>query len=237
MSQKPARQPSVAKNFIFGGLSGMIATCFVQPIDIVKVRLQLEAEAGNKASPFSVTRSIITKEGGVKAFYKGLDSALLRQILYTTSRFGIFFSLSDYTKKRNNGANLSFFQKAYCSLIAGGLGSIIGTPADLCLVRMQADSRLPVEERRNYRNVGHAVTSIIKNEGFFSLWKGAQPTVVRAVALNIGQLVSYEEAKEKLNRANPTMPRLNFFLASCISGTIAATVSLPFDNMKTKLQN
>jgi hypothetical protein len=28
-----------AKNFLIGGLSGMVATCFVQPIDIVKVRI------------------------------------------------------------------------------------------------------------------------------------------------------------------------------------------------------
>ena len=237
MSKPASKEPSVFKNFLFGGLSGMIATCFVQPIDIVKVRLQLEGEAGNKASPFKVCRDIVAKEGGVKGLYKGLDSALLRQVLYTTARFGIFFSLSDYTKKRNNGGNLSMFQKVYCSLIAGGLGSIVGTPADLCLVRMQADSRLPVAERRNYRNVGHAVTSIIRDEGFLSLWKGAYPTVVRAIVLNIAMLVSYEDTKEKLNKASPKTPNLNFFIASCVSGAIAATASLPFDNMKTKLQN
>jgi len=38
------------------------------------------------------------KESGVGSFYRGLDSALMRQIIYTTARFGIFFNLVDYVK-------------------------------------------------------------------------------------------------------------------------------------------
>lgn len=41
---------------------------------------------------------------GPAAFYKGLDAALMRQLFYTTARFGIFLNLSDYVKRnRNNG--------------------------------------------------------------------------------------------------------------------------------------
>jgi solute carrier family 25 oxoglutarate transporter 11 len=35
-----------AKPFVNGGLSGMAATCIIQPIDMVKVRLQLGATGG-----------------------------------------------------------------------------------------------------------------------------------------------------------------------------------------------
>ena len=31
------------------------------------------------------------------------------------------------------------------------LGGIVGTPMDVCNVRMQDDGRLPAEQRRNYR--------------------------------------------------------------------------------------
>lgn len=130
---------------------------------------------------------------------------------------------------------MTFAEKVLCSSTAGGIGSIFGTPADLVLIRMQSDASLPAEQRRNYRNVGHAFSSIIREEGFFSLWKGARPTVVRAIALNIGMLSSYEDSKERLYRIFPGQHKLVFFLAGCISGAIAATVSLPFDNVKTKL--
>ena len=35
---------STAKPFINGGLSGMAATCIIQPIDMVKVRIQIGAQ-------------------------------------------------------------------------------------------------------------------------------------------------------------------------------------------------
>ena len=36
----PAPKPKIF-NFVIGGLSGMIATCCIQPIDMIKVRIQL----------------------------------------------------------------------------------------------------------------------------------------------------------------------------------------------------
>ena len=36
-------------------------------------------------------------------------------------------------------------------MTAGGLGSFVGNPCDLALVRMQADTTLPEAERRNYK--------------------------------------------------------------------------------------
>ena len=62
---------------------------------------------------------------------------------------------------------------------------------------MQADNRLPPEERRNYKNVVDAFRRIIKDEGFFALWRGATPTVIRAIVLNLAMLSSYDEVKEQ----------------------------------------
>ena len=127
----------------------------------------------------------------------------MRQAVYTTARFGIFLSLSDYLRKKNNCENLSFLQKGAASLTAGGLGSFIGNPADLILIRMQADSMLPVEQRRNYKSVFDAARRIPAEEGVTSLWKGGVPTVTRAMALNFGMFTTYEEAKERFSAAMP----------------------------------
>ena len=35
-------------------------------------------------------------------------------------------------------------------IVSGGIGAICGNPADVALVRMTVDNRLPVEQRRNY---------------------------------------------------------------------------------------
>jgi hypothetical protein len=52
---------------------------------------------------------------------------------------------------------LPLWQKAAAGLTAGGLGALVGSPADLTLIRMQADSTLPLESRRNYKGVGDAM--------------------------------------------------------------------------------
>ncbi len=165
----------------------MTATSVIQPIDMVKVRIQLKSEAkASSLSPFTIAREIYANEGGYKGFYKGLDSALLRQAVYATLRLGIYFNMSDYVKENiNGGKNLSTFQKTYCSLTAGAIGSFIGNPFDLVLVRIQSDSTLPEAERRNYKSVFDAMNRIIKQEGVTSLWNGVSPTIMRAMALNM----------------------------------------------------
>jgi solute carrier family 25 oxoglutarate transporter 11 len=93
---------------------------------------------------------------------------------------------------------LSFFQKAYTASFAGLIGSLVGNPADLALVRMQADNQLPVAERRNYKNVFNAFSRITKEDGILGLWRGATPTVIRAIVLNLAMLSSYDEVKERM---------------------------------------
>lgn len=56
---------------------------------------------------------------------------------------------------------LPLWQKAGAGLTAGGLGALVGSPADLTLIRMQADSTLPMASRRNYKGVGDAMVSSV----------------------------------------------------------------------------
>lgn len=156
------------------------------------------SESGGSTNPLTVASGIY-KEGGLKYFYKGLDSAILRQVVYGTMRLGLFYNISEDMKKKNGGKNLSAGQKATASIIAGGVGSFIGNPADLCLVRMQADSVLPPAERRNYTGVGNALQRIVAEEGITGLWAGAVPTISRAISLNVAMMVSYETAKEQIS--------------------------------------
>ena len=140
-----------------------------------------------------------------------IDSALARQIFYTTTRLGVYKTITEEVKRKNQAEGrskisvkideLSFFQKAYCASFAGFIGSLVGNPPDLALVRMQADSRLPEDKRRNYKNVVDAFRRIAKDEGFFSLWRGATPTIIRAIVLNLAMLSSYDEVKEQIMKS------------------------------------
>ncbi|OAA68023.1 mitochondrial dicarboxylate carrier protein [Niveomyces insectorum RCEF 264] len=226
--------------FINGGLSGMVATTVIQPVDMVKVRIQLAGEGvagGPKPTPLSVTREILAS-GKALDLYTGLSAGLLRQAVYTTARMGFFdtFMGSLTTRAKAKGRSVGFADRAVAGLSAGGLAAVFGNPADLALIRMQSDGLKPLAERKNYRSVIDALTSIARSEGIGALWAGAAPTVVRAMALNFGQLAFFSEAKAQLKEHTALSVRAQTLSASAIAGFFASFFSLPFDFVKTRLQ-
>jgi len=215
-----------------GSLAGCMATSCIQPIDMVKVRIQIGGAEGGSTSPIEVTKKLL-REDGVAGFYKGLSAGLTRQVFYTGARLGLYDMFTEAAK--TPGEKMPFWKTTVCALTAGGLAAVIGNPADLSLVRMQADTMLPEAERRNYRGVGHALTSTIRDEGMGGLFKGAVPTATRAMALNFGMLGFNSLAKDQLQAAGVTGPA-QLFGASAIAGFFASAFSLPFDYVKTQVQ-
>jgi len=162
---------------------------------------------------------------------------LLRQATYTTTRLGVYQYLEDGYKSRY-GILPGFQYKLLFGMSAGGIGAIIGTPAEITLIRMTADGRLPPAERRNYKHAFDAIARIVREEGVLTLWRGWQPTVVRAMVLNAAQLAVYSQAKQNLlsfNLMKEGTPA--HFVASLISGFVSTLVSIPIDITKTRLQN
>jgi len=209
----------------------MAATCIIQPIDMVKVRLQM----GAVGSPLTVAADIVKKDG-VGALYKGLSAGLLRQATYTTARLGLFNQFTIELKKFNNdGKAIPLYQKALAALTAGGLGALVGTPADLTLIRMQADNTLPVEQRRNYKGVADAFARIVREDGLGGLFRGATPTIVRAMSLNMGMLATNDQAKEMLQDMG-YKGQTSVLGGAFIAGIVASACSLPFDYVKTQMQ-
>jgi len=232
MADNPVWKAS--KPFVTGSLSGMFATCCIQPMDMIKVRIQLGAAEGGSTSPFTIASTMI-KEEGFMSLYSGLSAGLTRQVVYTGARLGLFDIFTDMSKDKAYDSVPGFAKKSFCALGAGGIAAVLGNPADLALIRMQSDSMLPAAERRNYSGVGHALSSIASQEGPLALFKGAMPTATRAMALNFGMLAFNAQAKEMLQGAG--LPSgVQVFGASAIAGFAASAFSLPFDFVKTQIQ-
>merc|ERR1712060_1002426 len=133
------------------------------------------------------------------------------------------------------GKPLSFAMNSSCALSAGGLAALVGNPADLALIRMQADSMLPAAERQGYTNVFTTMGKIVAADGVGGLMAGCMPTASRAMALNFGMLAFNASGKDLLQSAGVTgAPQV--FGASAIAGFFASFFSLPFDFVKTMMQ-
>jgi len=237
-SKDQPRQLSKLGNFVHGGISGMLATCVVQPIDLIKTRMQLSGEGGGQKQHKTALHAAynIAKTEGIRGMYRGLTAGLLRQATYTTTRLGVYQSLEE-KYKQTYGVNPQFLGKALLGCSAGGIGAVVGTPAEVALIRMTSDGRLPPEQRRGYKNVIDALLRISREEGVLTMWRGVQPTVIRAMVLNTAQLAGYSQAKESLIKSGYFKEGMKLhFVASCIAGFFSTAVSIPVDITKTRLQ-
>jgi len=234
----PEQNPvwAATKPFFTGALSGSIATICIQPIDMIKVRIQVNAMEGGTTSPFAIGSQMIRSDG-VGSLYKGLSAGLTRQWVYTGARLGLYDKFTELAKDPNE-KKMPVVKTAGCALAAGGLAALVGNPADLALIRMQTDSMLPAAERKGYSHVGSALGDILKNEGAGGLFAGAGPTAVRAMALNLGMLAGNSVSKDLIcstfNLKGSDAAAV--FGASAVAGFLASFMSLPFDYIKTLLQ-
>lgn len=237
MSNEVKKQTTVPDyvKFVIGGLAGMGATCVVQPIDLLKNRMQLiGSDGGKRVSSISMIVKIFKSEGPF-AFYNGLSAGLLRQASYTTVRMGVYNSLEE--KFSVNGTT-PFLLKLPIGAVAGATAAFVGNPAEVSLIRMTADGRLPLDQRRNYKSVFNAISRIVREERFFALWTGCTPNIGRCMVVNVSQLVSYSQAKERLMATGYFHEGILMqFCASMISGLITTIASMPLDIAKTRLQN
>ena len=63
---------------------------------------------------------------------------------------------------------------------------------------MQNDTKLPLDQRRNYKNCIEALVRIARTEGITRLWAGTTMASTRGCFVTVGQLAFYDEIKFQL---------------------------------------
>merc|ERR1719482_1640965 len=115
MSVKDNAVWKTAKPFVTGSMSGMFATCCIQPMDMIKVRIQLGAAEGGATSPFTIASQMVKNEGFL-ALYAGLGAGLTRQVVYTGARLGLFDIFTEKSKDPSYDWVNGFAKKSLCAL-------------------------------------------------------------------------------------------------------------------------
>lgn len=185
----------------------------------------------------------IFRRGGIPALWAGLSAAYLRQFSYSAVRMGLFSYLLDHAQRRqSHGHSVSFGKKLFLGSVSGFVGSIIGNPAELAIVRMANDSKLPPGQRRNYKSSLHACARIIRKEGFAGLGRGVINSSIRASVLNAFQFGTYSQAKDFFVQRWPyvftsqtSIPTM--FIGSMCSAFFAVGASMPLDVVKSRLMS
>lgn len=224
--------------YVLGGTAGMMATMIVQPLDLVKTQMQISQMSAGKAeysSSFDCIKKWYQMHGAL-SFYNGITAALLRQATYTTTRMGVYqMEVDAYRARFGKAPNL--LASMTMGIFAGACGAIVGNPAEVSLIRMTADKKLPEAERRNYKNVIDALHRMIKEEGVLVLWRGSVPTVGRAMVVNMVQLASYSQFKQFFRNTLNIGEGIGLHtVSSMCSGLLTTIASMPLDMAKTRIQ-
>jgi solute carrier family 25 oxoglutarate transporter 11 len=133
------------------------------------------------------------------------------------------------------GPFLLFTMRLLVGLISGAIASFMSCPVEVCLVRMQADGRLPPASRRNYHGVFDALVRIAREEGVTTYWRGGSTTVLRAMVVSVSQITAYDQAKAAMGTYLQDVP---LHIASGLFAAFTFTgISMPFDTVKTRAQN
>ncbi|KAL3280238.1 hypothetical protein HHI36_017734 [Cryptolaemus montrouzieri] len=169
---------------ISGACAGGSQVIFTNPLEIVKIRLQV---AGEIASGAKVRAWSVVKELGLFGLYKGARACLLRDVPFSA----IYFPAYAHTKAAL--ADESGYNHPLSLLVAGAIAGIpaasLVTPADVIKTRLQVVARAG---QTTYSGVIDATRKIYKEEGFRAFWKGTIPRVFRSSPQFGVTLVTYE---------------------------------------------
>lgn len=158
-----------------GSMGGTIEACCLQPIDVIKTRLQLD-KAGKYKGIYDCGGTVVNEEG-VRALWKGLTPFATHLTLKYALRMG---SNSVYQGMlRDHNGHLSDGRRMAAGFAAGITEALlIVTPFEVVKIRLQQQKGLAYSQLK-YHNPIHCAVTILKEEGVRGMWSGASPTMMR----------------------------------------------------------
>uniref|UniRef100_A0A8C4SBT9 Solute carrier family 25 member 12 n=2 Tax=Erpetoichthys calabaricus TaxID=27687 RepID=A0A8C4SBT9_ERPCA len=182
-SKKDGSIPLPAE-ILAGGCAGGSQVIFTNPLEIVKIRLQVAGEitTGPRVSALNVVRDL-----GFFGLYKGAKACFLRDIPFSA----IYFPVYAHTKLllTDEKGHLGPLQLLTAGAIAGVPAASLVTPADVIKTRLQVAARAG---QTTYSGVIDCFRKILREEGHRAFWKGAGARVFRSSPQFGVTLVTYE---------------------------------------------
>ncbi|XP_054719510.1 dicarboxylate carrier SLC25A8-like [Uloborus diversus] len=243
------QEPTVAVKFISAGTAACIADIITFPLDVAKVRLQIQGEGSMLAKTslmknavsankgmFGMIVNIVQKEGP-KSLYNGLCAGLQRQMCFASVRIGLYDSVKNqYSALASGSVSPGHVGiRILAGVTTGGMSVVFAQPTDVVKVRMQAQVS---GTAARYVGTMSAYRTIAVEEGMKGLWKGTLPNITRNAIVNAAELVCYDLIKEFiLARKIMTDNIPCHFTSAFAAGFFATIVASPVDVVKTRFMN
>ncbi|KAJ5479586.1 hypothetical protein N7530_005095 [Penicillium desertorum] len=192
--------------FMSGGFGGMVAQCFVYPLDTLKFRMQCETvKDGPKGNQLiAATAKKVWSKNGFVGFFRGLPLGLVGMFPYAAIDLSTFEYLKRTLlakKARDCGCHeddvpLGNFATGAIGAMSGGFSASIVYPLNVLRTRLQTQGT--IMHPPTYTGIGEVLKITLKTEGPRGLYKGLTPNLLKvAPAMSISYVV-YENSKRML---------------------------------------
>jgi len=223
---------SFYRSFYAGGFGGLFSTITLQPMDVIKTRLQQTNNQTIFRGGLWATTKYIFLTDGLSGLWRGTIPSIYRNVpgsaLYFGSLEAIRSGLSSVFTP-TAGSRYHTMQ----NLIAGGLSrGVVGMVLlPITVIKSRFESNL-----YQYRSVYSAFKSIAQKEGPRGLFSGFGPTVIRDVPYASIHVSLYENNRNLLQKISPLSFSYINFISSVTAGILATLITQPADTLKTKMQ-
>lgn len=164
---------SDVQSVLAGSASGLVVRFVIAPIDIVKIRLQLQPDSAKYSGVVSTVRTIYTNEG-VMAFWKGNFPAAIMYILYGGSQFWAYSKLSYmWTRFAPGGmAQSNGVKNTSVGFLAGMFATFCSYPFDLLRTRLASN------DTKKFKSIASEIVSIWNKRGIRGFFAGCPVSMV-----------------------------------------------------------
>ncbi|TWU77858.1 mitochondrial thiamine pyrophosphate transporter [Metarhizium rileyi] len=223
-----------------GAIAGLISRFIVAPLDVVKIRLQLQPYS--LSDPLAPLRTAPTYHGtvatvrhilrheGLTALWKGNVPAELLYVCYASIQFTTYRTttllLQTALPTRLPDAAESFVAGAS----SGALATSVTYPLDLLRTRFAAQGR-----RRIYSSLRGAVHEIGRDEGCRGFFRGLSPALGQIVPFMGIFFVTYEGLRMRLEGLHLPWGGADA-TAGIIGSVLAKTTVFPLDLVRKRIQ-
>lgn len=194
LSPKPGEQPKlcIPPSLIAGACAGVSSTLVTYPLELLKTRLTIQR--GVYDGLFDAFIKIL-QEGGPGELYRGLTPSLIGVIPYAATNYFAYDTLRKAYRKVFKQEKIGNIETLLIGSAAGAMSGSATFPLEVARKHMQVGA---VSGRQVYKNVLHALASIIEQEGIQGLYRGLGPSCMKLVPAAGISFMCYEACKRIL---------------------------------------
>ncbi|VDM69357.1 unnamed protein product [Strongylus vulgaris] len=198
----------------------------IQPLDVLKIRFQLQEEpirGRNSGKYKGLIQSIrlIFREEGARSFWKGHVPAQGLSAMYGLVQFSSFEFLSRQVGRRLPPGSASLRSSAdfVCGGLSGCLAMTSAMPLDVIRTRLVAQCGNAV-----YRGTTHAIFYIWKKEGVLGYFRGWTPSIAQIAPFTGLQFALYNLFVDLWPKLVNHHESTGSLVSGAMAGTVAKTV-------------